>query len=144
MLNRADIRHFQNREYREAMAKWLESEPWDYFATFTAPYEMNLKTSRKLMERYLDKLGSDSIMFWVAERHKEKPGYHTHGLIKSKWPKEDLWELWQICSVHKGQKSFRNDGHIFNRCDISPRDYKKKMGEYVSKYITKSYVDWGV
>ncbi len=131
-----------NRAYRDEMASWLETIEWDYFATFTTPYSMTLKSARRIMEKYHSKM--DGMMFWVAEKYELKDGYHTHALLKSKWPKEDLWELWQICSVYKSQVSKREDGHVYNRCDIQPRDYRRRAGEYMSKYLLKSHADYDI
>jgi len=120
--------------------KWIETIPWNYFATFTTPYEMTLKSARRLMNKYHSAMtieGRDDWIFWVAERFKLKDGYHLHALIKTSepWNKESLWLLYQDKSVYRGQVSNRKDGKVFNRCDIQKRDVKKSAASYMFKDV---------
>ena len=109
---------------------WLESIQWNYFATFTTPYEMTLKSARRIMGNYHQKIvipGREDWLFWVAEKYELKDGYHLHALIKTEFPWEErsLWDLWQEVSVCKWQSSNRDDGKVFNRADIQKRDLRK-------------------
>lgn len=127
----------------ESYATWLETIKWNKFATFTTPYEMSLRSARRIMERYHGKLkieGQESWMFWVAEKFKLKDGYHMHALLKVDfpWDNELLWMLWQDVSVYKGQSS------KYNRCDIQNRNFKKKAGSYLCKYLLKNTSDFDI
>lgn len=65
-------------------ANWLESQPWDFYCTFTTNYELTLKSARRIMVRLHQKLEdnySNTTMFWVAEPFDCKEGFHTHGLL---------------------------------------------------------------
>jgi len=123
----------------ETYATWIETIPWNYFCTFTTPYEMSLKSARRIMVRYHSKLeieGQDSWMFWVAERFKVKDGYHIHALLKVQfpWEFETLRLLWQDVSHYKEQ------GKVFNRCDVRKRDSKRSAASYMFKdvrYVSK-------
>lgn len=136
MLNRKDV-----------WSEYIETIPWNFFCTFTSSYELSLKSARRVMEKYHAKMtiaGRDDWMFWVAEKFKLKDGYHLHALIKTSlpWDKESLWLLWQDVSVYSGQVSKRSDGKVFNRCDIQKRNFKKRAGSYMCKYLTKSVSDF--
>lgn len=132
---------------KQLWSEYLEEIPWTYFATFTTPYEMSLRSARRIMDKYHRKMtieGRDDWIFWAAEKFKLKDGYHLHALIKTEfpWTRENLWLLWQDVSVYPGQKSKRDDGNVFNRCDVQKRDFKKKAGSYICKYLTKSVSDF--
>lgn len=132
---------------KKEWSDWLESIQWNYFATFTTPYEMTLNSARRIMDRYHSKMtmpGREDLMFWVAEKYELKDGYHLHALIKTEfpWDHRSLWDLWQLVSVYCGQKTNRTDGKVFNRADIKKRDFRKKAGSYMTKYITKSVCDF--
>lgn len=138
-----------NLNTKHVWSEYLETIPWNYFATFTTPYEMTLNSARRLMEKYHSAMnikGRDDWMFWVAEKFKLKDGYHLHALIKTElpWDKDNLWLLWQDKSVYKGQKSKRADGKIFNRADIRHRDFNKSAGTYLCKYLLKSTTDFDI
>ncbi len=129
----------------ETYVSGLETIKWNYFATFTTPYELTLKSARRLMVKFHKAMkipGREDWMFWVAEKYKLKDGYHLHALIKTSapWDAESLWLLYQDKSVYNGQKSNRKDGKVYNRCDIRKRDPKKSAVEYMLKdvrYVTK-------
>lgn len=141
---------FNNKNFtrKQLWSEYIETIPWNYFATFTTPYEMSLKSARRIMERYHKKMnieGRDDWMFWVAEKFKLKDGYHLHALIKTEppWCKETLWLLWQDVSVYIGQPTNKN-GKVINRADVRDRDFKRSAGSYLCKYLTKNVSDFDI
>jgi len=123
---------------------WLESMPWNYFATLTVQYKMSLDRWRyRIEEVFHPKLTYQeerAKIFWVAEKFKSGDNFHAHALIKSELPAPIIFKLWQKATVFPGQKSFREDGQVFNRCTIEKRNPKKRAGSYIMKdvgYSTK-------
>ncbi len=141
-----------NVNYSRELANWLDTIHFDFFCTFTTASEMTLKSARRYMERYHSRLINMGVMpkmFWVAEAHEVKDGYHTHALLSVETPpeminiiKQNLFEVWQMVSVHRGQKTKRPDGKVFNRCDIQQCEPTKKGSQYLAKYVTKAHADY--
>lgn len=141
----------KRNDYPKELAAWLEKTDWTFFCTFTTPYEMTLKSARRLMENYHRKLkenGIFSTMFWVAERFECKDGYHTHALMYVPCSEDFIplarttaFESWQKVSVTKTQESTREDGKVFNRADIQ-KIRPKKGTHYLCKYVTKPNSDY--
>jgi len=130
-------------------AKWLDDEPWDYFATLTVGYKMSLDRWRyRIEEVFHPKLTyqeQNSVIFWVAEKFKSGDNFHAHALIKSNLPAKIIYDIWQISTVYKGQRSFREDKKVFNRCTIEKRIPGKRAGSYIMKdvgYCTKELFDY--
>lgn len=138
-------------ELRQGYIEWLGSEEfnWNWFATFTTPHKLTMDSARRCAERYFEKMqieGQDIRMFWVTEPYANKTGVHIHALIEAKmpWDHETLKDLWQIVSVYKGQPPTLSNGQVWNICHV--RKYRKKKGAegYLSKYMMKSYSEYGI
>jgi hypothetical protein len=132
---------------------WLNSFEWNYFVTLTTHYELTLKSARRLVERWHDKMkkhGFEPLLFWVAEHYEMKDGYHIHGLLKlnrdlKKHEYIFITELYQICSGacttneltatinNKEKRSKLN----WNRIDLQRYLKAKNGGAYCTKYVIK-------
>jgi len=135
-------------------AEWLNTFEWTHFVTLTTPYELTLKSSRRLVERFHAKLKEnhyEPIIFWVAEKYENKDGYHLHLLLKlnrkiSKHEYIFITELYQIVSGtltlrdltnltpnNEGKKTYKK----WSRIDLQKYSKGKKGTSYVTKYVMK-------
>ncbi len=135
-------------------AHWLNSFKWTHFVTLTTQYELTLKSSRRLAERFHAKLkehGFEPILFWVAEKYENKDGYHIHALLKLNRkiePHEYIFitELYQIVSGtlslrdllntpkdELGKRTYKK----WSRIDLQRYSKGKKGTAYVTKYVMK-------
>jgi uncharacterized protein YjhX (UPF0386 family) len=92
-------RKSRKRDYHEKYSKWLASMRWTWFATFTTPYELTLKSARRLVERTVhqwQKLDPTVRVFWVAERFELKDGYHLHALVYARNGDKYFGEFLQV------------------------------------------------
>jgi hypothetical protein len=148
-------------------SKFLESKPWQFFATFTTKRPMTEKSARRSIELFCELLsrelhisnmkGSHSYsekpfeIFWVTEPFtKGKEGVHLHALISlpEYWRSrqmerlafEVMLYLWQ--KVTGGRKTKSNiDDTLWNRVQI--QSYRGESAcKYTTKYLTKHLVDW--
>lgn len=128
-----------NIHYSDELSKFVASQPWDYFVTFTTKYELTLPSCRRLMERFHNRIGQESLtknrLFWVAEHFEAKDGYHAHGLLATEVPFDSLRKIYQIVSgARKKKETFR----------IHLAKYDPALGaaKYCSKYILKRCSDY--
>lgn len=165
--NNTTWRFFEDvdRYVPQPMCDWIATTPWDWFFTVTARHEMTIGGARRVAERIpkrIQKAGCGSIspsatdgrLIWVAEPHEHAAkGYHLHGLYKRPFPRFAGWTrkrefefLLNVCRNSVGGEPWLNKQDklgLWHRCRIE--SYKGRSGaEYVSKYITKSVVDWDV
>jgi hypothetical protein len=86
------------KPYSDKFAEWLDSLQFDYFCTFTTPYELTIPSARRAMEGLFDNLKKDFSpvdtsqlvpdarndlkMFFATEPFDVKEGHHTHALIR--------------------------------------------------------------
>lgn len=124
----------------EAWATWVAEEKWDYFATFTTRYDMTLKSTRRLMERFVDRakrftMAEDLRLFWVAEKYELKDGYHCHGLLKCESDIKPLWEVYQVVT---GARSQGDSAYL----KLKPFQKGGGAPRYCAKYLLKSYADY--
>ena len=141
----------QNEQRANAWADWLQSDQfaWNRFGTFTTGYELTLKSSRRLMDRYHDRLNNHVFdgnvkLFWVAERFEAKDGYHCHGLLqydpgqakREGWDEmEVMTESFQIVTgANKKGKRYRVALNRYNK--------NRAGGRYCAKYLLKRYADF--
>ena len=75
--------------YAKEMDKFLSKIDWDLFCTFTTGYPLSLKSARRLMIRFYNRIqksvfnnSKNVLLYWVAEHNECKDSYHLHGLIK--------------------------------------------------------------
>lgn len=133
---------------------WLNSFKWTHFVTLTTPYELTLKSSRRLAERFHAKLKEhhfEPILFWVAEKYEVKDGYHLHALLKLNKELEDyeyvfITEIYQVISGtmklkdvltptkdENGKKIYKK----WSRIDLQKYKAGKDGSAYVTKYVMK-------
>lgn len=146
------------QQYKEAYISYLETLPWDFFITGTTRYELTLKSTRRLMERWYDGFKTEgSMLFWVAEKFECKDGFHSHGLLRipNKYNELDrdnvflfhrLIDHWQlatgnkaICN-HKGNIEW--DKESWNALHLKRYDKKRGAGGYCAKYVFKNDADY--
>lgn len=120
-------------------ANFVAKQPWDYFVTFTTRYELTLKSTRRLMNRFIDRTNkmsnTEQSLFWVAERFECKDGFHAHGLLNSKVEFKELVEAYQVVTGSKRNGDWSA---------ITLKKYNKAQAaaKYCSKYILKHYADY--
>jgi len=135
---------------KEAYADYLSSEGHSHFFTLTTEYNLTLKSARRLAERTFHNWNAvipDIKGFWVAERFKDKYGYHIHGLLflpKAFKSQEDFVLLLDGYQKATGYRKVDR----WQRIDL--RRIKRRSSdahEYVAKYVSKSInvdYDWYV
>jgi len=116
-------------EIKQEYGEFLDGIEWDYFCTFTTPYELTLKSARRLSGRIAKAVNIPRAgkMFWGAEKFECKDGYHIHALIQSSVPKRVLWAWYK---------------DRYGRNSISNYDTGRRGSEYVTKYVAKELSDW--
>jgi len=133
---------------------WLNSFKWTHFVTLTTPYELTLKSSRRLAERFHAKLkehGYAPMLFWVSEKYENKDGWHIHALLKLN-RKIDIHEytfITEIYQVVSGTMTLNEiltspkdaNGKVtykkWSRIDLQKYDKGRHGCAYVTKYILK-------
>lgn len=132
---------------------------WTFFATFTTPYEMTLKSARRLAGRVHSTWGRMSDgqcrILWVAERNELRDGHHLHALV---WMPENfrhphlhaaLCEAYSVAAV--GGQAISNEGGKVTykrraRIDLQRYDKRRNASGYLAKYMTKGrdLLDWDI
>lgn len=115
-------RHYRDlyagEEAAQAYVSWLDRFSWDFFATFTTGHTLTLRSARRAMEGFYNEIEPyfpDARMFWVAEPHEVKDGYHTHALLKCPTERVSELRLHQGVTNSHGIKSHRHeDVQAFN------------------------------
>lgn len=122
-----------------AYSDWISTIPWNWFCTFTTPYELTIKSARRAMDRFFNRTQSMTMnpqaFFWVAEPFECKDGWHTHGLYLSDLPFKAIIEAYQITSAAK-----RNN--TYARIHLSRYNARMAAAKYCAKYIMKRYGDY--
>ena len=94
---------------------------WTWFATFTTPYELTLKSARRLVERTgkaWQKLDPTCRIFWVAERFEVKDGYHLHALVYARNGEKMFGEFCQVYqAMARGRVIGNKDGKPIRAVD---------------------------
>lgn len=137
---------------KKAYVSYLETLPWTFFLTGSTRYELTLKSTRRLMERWYDGFKKDdSRLFWVAEKFEVKDGFHAHGLLYIPGtPDPDqftrLIDHWQLST---GNKAISNHAGIiewdkakWNALNLRHYDKKRGAGGYCAKYVFKNDADY--
>lgn len=131
------------------MAEWLTDYEWTYFFTLTTRYPLSVKSARRMVERWFNKIYvKDSRIFWVCEKNECSDGSHLHGLLyvnndadlfgKEQFnPFGKCIKAWQEVS-----RSNKEDMKGFNRCQFKRYDNKRGAAGYCAKYITKYSADY--
>jgi hypothetical protein len=146
------------QKVKKCYVSYLETLPWTYFITGSTRYELTLKSTRRLAERWFEAIKTNgSILFWVAEKFECKDGYHMHGLLYIPNPyKEDtgnvflfqrLVDHWQLATGNKAlsiDKSNRVewDKEKWNALNLKRYDKKRGAGGYCAKYVFKRDADY--
>jgi len=147
------------------MVNWLNGYQWTWFCTFTTRREMTLKSARRVMERYhnlVKTLNKGATLFWVAEPHELKDGYHLHGLLMcNEWNPKKRHKVHRSTSPEDNQiKELYLQNQFLNAKDswhkvngltgkdswVTLKKYDAKIGAvgYCSKYILKERSDWDI
>lgn len=150
------INNYQNS--KEAYISYLEALPWNFFITGSTRYELTLKSTRRLMERWYEGFKTDeSMLFWVAEKFECKDGYHAHGLLKISNRFEDLdpdghflfnrlIDHWQLATGNKAISNHPDkiewDKSTWNALNLKKYDKKRGAGGYCAKYVFKNDADY--
>jgi len=138
----------RNRFTQKSMAihygEFLNTLPWDYFCTFTAPYSLSEKAARRSMGKLKSQLtiqnGSEPTIFWVAEPFDSKHGYHLHALLRDTGKPEPgrvgiIKKTWQ--KVIKGKYGSEN-----RFTTVLPYDPNLGGHYYVAKYLHRYNADY--
>lgn len=137
---------------KQSYSEYLADNGYNYFFTLTTQYHLTLKSARRLAERVISnwkKLDPTIKVFWVAERYKNKAGYHLHGMFAVR---EDLTDkLWyqnflnafqRATGVEQWQRIDLRRIHEVREGTKSKRKWSEKPSAYCSKYIVKKSVDY--
>ena len=130
--------------------QWVNQMDWTWFCTFTTGYELTLKSGRRLMNRYHERLtnycGQPPILLWVGEPNEMRDGFHLHGLMKvnpmftDKIHYRNFIDIYQSCVGNKLE--LNNGGKLtwkkWNRLDLQKYNPKRNAGKYCLKYIVKN------
>jgi hypothetical protein len=136
---------------KKAYVSYLETLPWTFFLTGSTRYELTLKSTRRLFERWFESFKTEgALLFWVAEKFECKDGYHGHGLIYVPNAPEDLFnrmvDHWQLSTGNKAisnhQGKIEWDKAKWNALNIKKYDKKRGAGGYCAKYVFKNDADY--
>jgi len=122
----------QVEDLREVYGTWLESLPWDTFATWTFKYPRGVDRAAEAFVGWLNRLsdrGVDcSVSFWGAEPHPGGHGGHIHSLMR--------WHPWCSPSVEAIASSvlWRQQ---FGRCRLEAFRPDAGAAFYLTKYVLK-------
>jgi hypothetical protein len=149
-----------SRNIKKAYINHLETIPWNYFITGSTRYELTLKSTRRLFDRWFEALKPEGLLlFWVAEKFECKDGYHGHGLLQipNKYGSMDphdkllftrLIDTWQWATGNKAISN--NAGKIewdkakWNSLELRHYDKKRGAGGYCAKYVFKNDADYDI
>lgn len=153
-------RKSRKRDQWAAYSDWLQAMRWTWFATFTTPYALTLKSARRLVDRTVlawQKLDPSCRVFWVAERFELKDGYHLHALVYAKNGQEYFGEFLQVYqAMARGKVVGNRDGKPVRavdrfqdgqrdpdakpkwcRIELRKFDPKRAAGDYLVPYMFK-------
>lgn len=147
-------------EFREAVVGWCGGMEWTFFATFTTPYAMTLKSARSLAGRthnsWSRMTNGQCMILWVAEKNELRDGHHLHALVwvpdhfKQRHLHYALCEAYQVCAGAKAETIDKRTGKVtyrsWSRIDLQAYDKRRNAGGYLTKYMTKSseLLDWDI
>lgn len=147
-----------NQKSKQAWIDYLETIPWTFFITGSTRYELTLKSTRRLMERFYEAIKTDdSLLFWVAEKFECKDGYHSHGLLKisnkygsldpeNKFLFTNLIDHWQLATGNKAlsidQDKITWDKAGWNALNLKRFNPGRGAGGYCAKYVFKDNADY--
>jgi hypothetical protein len=137
----------RNVNYANELANYLQVQDWKQFFTLTTGYELTLKSSRRLVERFHDRAKykvCNGVLrtFWVAEKFEVKDGYHIHGLLDyplEVFPGNNDYEV--LTEVHQIVSAAQKTGQRY-RASFLKYDPARSAGRYCSKYLLKRYSDY--
>jgi hypothetical protein len=129
-------------------ANWLNTFKWTHFVTLTTPYELTVKSSRRLVERFHAKLKEhhyEPLIFWVAEKFEVKDGFHIHLLLRlnKKISKHEYIFITQLYQIVTGSRTVKelanseNNKKKWSRIDLQKYTKGRNSGMYVTKYVIK-------
>jgi len=132
-------------ELKNAYVEYLDEIPWDYFLTGTTRYDLTLKSARRLIERWYEKvrLEGQSKLFWVAEPFELKDGHHLHGLLQMPGTGPQYFNVmvnWWQWATGNQEGSKEN----WNALNLKKFDPKRNASGYCSKYLLKAHSDYDI
>lgn len=146
--------------FRDAVVDWIGGQDWTFFATLTTPYQMSLRSARRLAERThrsWDRMANGHCtMLWVAEKNELRDGHHLHALVRV--PDEfhaphlhkAMCEAYQVQAGGTVDTIDRTTGAVkftkWSRIDLQRFDRRRNAAGYLAKYMTKGneLLDWDV
>lgn len=127
------------RRTKQMIYDLARSNSWDYFATFTFSdswrYEYDI--CKKKLQKFLNNLRSRyacDLKYICIPEHHEDGAYHFHGLFA------DLPADLLTSSVSRPGE-FYMERFPFGRNFFSPVQSSERVSNYITKYITKDYID---
>jgi len=160
-MARAKIKAGVSKPNNKYLGDFLETLDWDFFATLTTQQEMTLKGARRFINKYHEKiLQSDpnTLLFWAAEKHAVKRGFHLHALIHCGYKSTNAFSFLRCTfnavsnNKRKYVQNFINSlsvdchntklGNSSSRIHLLKYQKKKGASHYLAKYITKQVTDY--
>ena len=135
----------ERREELQSYINYLNRIEWNYWCTGTTPYQLTIRSSRRLISAYMDKLSTDIsyLIFWCAEPFDVKDGYHLHFLLKVEPDTiryKEYYQKWQVVTAMKKYKGTAK----WARITMERYNPEIGAGGYVTKYITKQGADYDI
>lgn len=141
-----------SQKLAKAYGDWLNTMPWTFFVTMTAPYPngLSLPAARRLAERTHKGLKAladgNCTMFFVMERNQLRDGHHMHALLHmpERFHQPHLYSgIIDTYQAMVGAKLERNDGGKLTwsgrgRIDVQRFDKRKNAAGYCLKYMMKA------
>jgi len=128
---------------RDHYINFIDTLDWSAWCTGTTKYELTLKGSRRLMERYASIIkrtlnGNCQLrIFWVSEPFEAKDGMHVHFLLdlRPELRYTDLYKLWQVATGAKKKGEWHR---------MEAEKFLKSRGAaaYCTKYVFKKQADF--
>lgn len=144
--SRQKERFTQNKSNADAYGRWLDTNQWNLFCTFTTRYSLSVKSARRSMERLKEFLATQysfkATIFWVAEPFDTGDSYHLHALLKIEGTATEnliyfIKKAWQIVSRGK-------NGKEYNQTVLRKYEPAKGAHFYVAKYLHRPNADYDI
>lgn len=118
----------------EALGNFLDVIDFSHFCTFTTRKPVSVGATRRIAENVAKFVGagSDSTMFWAAEKFDVREGYHFHALLET---------------PHHPLEIFNWYFPRYGRCQVinnTEPERRQAASYYCAKYITKQLADYDI
>ncbi|MBA7553801.1 hypothetical protein ES705_46400 [subsurface metagenome] len=133
------------QQTKQAYVAYLDTFSWDFFLTGSTRYELTLKSARRLIERWYERVRLEgcTTLFWVAEPFELKDGHHLHGLLELPNCGKQYYKLmidWWQWATGNGEGTKEK----WNALNLQTYDTKRNAGSYCSKYVMKDRSDYDI